>query len=147
MKFVVLDAAIAVKWYVNEPEREDALRLLERDDLLFIAPDIFLAEVVNALLRHHRTGSFSAHLLDQALSDLALTAPQLISSTMLVGQAADLALRLRHPIYDCLYLALAERWQTEMMTADAKFVNICRKRLGSDPIADRLRNLEDAARS
>ena len=35
--------------------------------------------------------------------------------------AVDLALAISHPLQDCLYLALAQREQAQMVTADRKF--------------------------
>lgn len=143
MKVLVVDASVAVKWYVHEPDRDFALELLGNNDLLFIAPDIFLPEVVNALLRQHSSGDFAADLLAEALADLALTAPELIRSAALMQDAVALATRLEHPIYDCLYLALAERWAVEMITADRAFVKRCRERLSGEPALRRLRELGD----
>jgi predicted nucleic acid-binding protein len=44
MKYVVLDASVAAKWYVREADSDAAEKLFE-SNLQFIAPDIFLAEV------------------------------------------------------------------------------------------------------
>ena len=39
------------------------------------------------------------------------------------GDAAmALAIRLKHPIYDCFYLALAERERCALVTADARLI-------------------------
>ena len=37
--------------------------------------------------------------------------------------AVRLSLALDHPVYDCLYLALAHRIGATLVTADARFVN------------------------
>jgi len=37
----------------------------------------------------------------------------------------EIALRLKHPIYDCIYLALAIRHDTYVVTADSRFVGVC----------------------
>ena len=34
----------------------------------------------------------------------------------------DLALKLRHPVYDCLYVALAERQDAPLVTDDARLL-------------------------
>ena len=140
---VVLDACVAVKWYIYEQGRERALALLRASGTDFVAPDVFLPEVINALLKNHRAGVFERPLLDRALADPKVTAPQLVSSAMLMDEAIEIAVQLRHPINDCLYLVLAERWDTMMVTADIEFVNRCRDRLPNAPIIARLRTLED----
>jgi predicted nucleic acid-binding protein len=42
----------------------------------------------------------------------------------------ELAVDLRHPIYDCLYLALAERERVPIVSADAKLLSAA-KRMGT----------------
>ncbi len=37
-------------------------------------------------------------------------------------RALELALELRHPVYDCVYLALAERLDRKLITADRRFL-------------------------
>jgi predicted nucleic acid-binding protein len=81
MKFVVIDASVAVKWYVAEDESERAVALLDADEILFLAPDIFLAEVINALLRQNRAGQLTEDNLERALHDLSrllLAIPQIV---------------------------------------------------------------------
>ena len=137
MRFIVVDASVAVKWYVNETGSEKAVALLENEDLLFLAPDIFLAEAVNALLRQQGAGQLVDEALDKALRDLTFSRPRLIDRAVVIARA------IRHPIYDCLYLALAERWETVFVTADAEFVDRCRNQLPTDPITKCLRLLEE----
>ena len=143
MAVIVLDASVAVKWYVHERHCEPALELLDREDVLFVAPDIFLPKVVNALLRQQRAAKFDGELLDRALDDLTLTCPELVGSKNLIAHAAALSRSIAHPIYDCLYLALAERWDTVLVTADEEFIDVCRRRLGDGPLLARMRLLED----
>jgi predicted nucleic acid-binding protein len=45
-----------------------------------------------------------------------------VSSEIVLSRAVDISMALGHPIKDCLYLALAERWQTVLVTADLKLV-------------------------
>jgi predicted nucleic acid-binding protein len=143
MRFVVVDASVAVKWYVKEAGSEKAVALLESEDLLFLAPDIFLSETVNALLRQHRAGQLADEALDEALRDLTFSLPELVSATRLIDRAVAIARAIEHPIYDCPYLALAERWETDLVTADAEFMGRCRERLSADAITKRLRLLEE----
>jgi predicted nucleic acid-binding protein len=145
MRALVLDASVATKLYVREPDSELAVALFDDLRFLFIAPDVFLPEVVNALLRQTREGQLSTEALDQALFDLDATLPQLIPSKSLIEAAVMLARNIGHPIYDCLYIALAERWDTAFITADLEFERKCQARapelrrrrivlLGHDPL-------------
>ena len=125
MKFLVLDASVAAKWYVKESDSERAQKLIDRD-FLFLVPDIFFAEVANAIRKQHREdGQLDAASVQLAVDDLVMGLEP-ISSTVLLPRATEIALTLGHPIYDCLYLALAERWSIDFVTADKRL----RTRLG-----------------
>lgn len=130
------------KWFVREAGTDDALRLLGDESTVLLAPDLFRAEVVNALLKQHRKGALTDDLLDKALVELKGVSPQLVSAEPVMERAIGVARRLGHPIYDCLYLALAERWGTILVTADLRFVTACRAKLVDDPVVERLRPLD-----
>jgi predicted nucleic acid-binding protein len=141
MTLAVVDASVAVKWYVREAGSESALRLLAPEAFELLAPD--LSEVANALLRQEREGQLSAEALDAALADLRRTRPRLVPASEVMDRAAILARALPHPIYDCLYLALADATDALLVTADGEFVSRCRKRLKHEPATARLRLLEE----
>lgn len=116
---LVVDASVAVKWLVKE-DGSDRAEALKAEDLH--APSLIRIEVANVL----RTLATSGRLEDaealQAL-DLFLDAPvRLYEPTdALMRGALAFALRLEHPIYDCLYLALAVELGTRLVTADRRF--------------------------
>ena len=47
----------------------------------------------------------------------------------LIGRAAQIAVVIDHPVYDCLYLACAEVMASVIITADQKLVNRATERL------------------
>jgi predicted nucleic acid-binding protein len=46
----------------------------------------------------------------------------LVPVAELLPRAIDLAFDLQHPIYDCIYLALAEREKAALITADLRLI-------------------------
>ena len=52
--------------------------------------------------------------------------PQLHDSLPLLPRAYELSSQMRVGVYDCLYVALAEREQCELLTADQRLVNAFR---------------------
>jgi len=50
---------------------------------------------------------------------------ELVPCLTLKDGAIALALELRHSVYDCFYLALAERRQTHVVTADQRLIRRC----------------------
>jgi len=54
----------------------------------------------------------------------------LITTEELRVRAIELAIDLNHPIYDCFYLALAERERCALVSADAKLLAAAKKLKG-----------------
>ena len=120
----VVDASVAVKWLVEEPLSDYAVRLLE-NDVVLVAPELLFAEVANALWTIARRGNISADDVREALSvldDAPLSVPE--SMKHLIPAAARLAIDLDHAVYDCLYLALAIQEQRPVVTADQRFRDV-----------------------
>jgi predicted nucleic acid-binding protein len=114
---IVIDASIATKWLANEPDSVAAARLLERDDS-FAAPDIILAETANALWKKQRAGEIEVNGLAEAITALLVADLMLVRSAELLKDAVLLAAAHGHPVYDCLYVALARREGATLATAD-----------------------------
>jgi predicted nucleic acid-binding protein len=118
---VIVDASVAVKWFVHEPLHDEARALLLGSEPI-LAPDILAVEVANALWVKARRGD-----LDQATAQRAIAAitgsgvPELRPSSTLVARATQLAHLLDHPVYDCIYLALAASLDDRVVTADRRF--------------------------
>ena len=116
---VVVDASIAVLWFANEPDRWNAERLLETESLLF-APDLMAAETTNAWWKKLRRHEMELADVEQAVTNLLALEIAWTSSTALLRPAARLAVELGHPVYDCLYLALAASCSASLATADGR---------------------------
>lgn len=118
---VVVDASVALKWVIPEIDSETARQLRNQE---LTAPSIWMAEVANGLWRHVLRGELEEELARSLLKEL-MTAP--IETTPLEADlptALRLASQLSHPIYDCLYLAAAQRLQTHVVTADRRFASL-----------------------
>lgn len=119
---LVVDASVALKWYVVEPHRADALALLRPPPTL-IAPDLVVAEVGNALWRRCLQGDVPSQQVNAVAALLPKAFARLVPLDELAPRAVEMAIQLRHPINDCLYLALAEREGTVVVTADRRLLN------------------------
>lgn len=115
---LVIDASVALKWVLAEPGQAAADALLDED---LIAPSLWLLEAANALWRRNLRGELSVAEARERLSELFNAPVTAIPIEEDLTAAAGLAQRLGHPVYDCLYLALAMREQTQVVTADRRF--------------------------
>jgi len=93
----------------------DAERTIRDSDLA--APDLLIAEVLNAFWKLRRSG------LQAPKSSVVLALLDMVSilpSRPYAERAAEIAEHVDHPIYDCLYLAVAEDRDDVLVTADAR---------------------------
>ena len=123
---IVVDASLAVKWYLDELWADEAHALLVDNLGEISAPDIFISEVVGVLVR--RANIDKSKRQDSELSidrfmalfvNAGIAAVRASPGT--VANAANLALDLGHPLKDCIYLALAMELGCELVTCDARF--------------------------
>jgi len=118
---VVVDASVAVKWFVEEPGTAEALSLLGKDGAL-IAPDLVIAEVVDVIWKHLIRGDLEHRQVAHVPDALPRMFTNLWPVVWLARRAFEFAAELRHPVYDCFYLALAESEEATLVTADRRLV-------------------------
>lgn len=133
MRFVV-DASVAVKWFVDEEGRDQARLLLGRDHELS-APDLVVVEVLGVLSRKRRASLVSDAQAGAAIDDVVRTFDRIVPASDLAVDAFTLAGVLQHSIYDCFYLALARRSGDLLVTADRTFATKVRDAGMSDHLA------------
>jgi predicted nucleic acid-binding protein len=121
---IIVDASVAVKWFLPESGADEAQRLLQSTEKL-IAPSLIRLEVLAAFTRKVRLQELAVddargacELWSKALATGALT---LIPDERHLPRAIELAFEIRHPLQDCLYLAVAKDNSGTLFTADPKF--------------------------
>ena len=119
---LVVDASVALKWFLlDEPQASRSLAIAQ-DDALLIAPDPLTAEVCNGAWRSARLGRLSDAQVDEIATCLPRFFDTLVSTTVLAPRAVTIAGQLEHPVYDCLYVSLAEAEKAQIVTADMRFL-------------------------
>ncbi len=126
MNRVVVDASVAVPWYVEEPATPRAVPLQLGSDIL-LAPGFLLLEVASAILKRQRRGiPTAADYPEAALRELRASPIAFTPDDVLLDAAAAVSRTLRHPFYDCLYLALARREEALLATFDERLRDCAR---------------------
>lgn len=139
MKKFVVDASVAVKWYVPEIHSEAAARLLDPEIALY-APDLLGPELGNILWKKVRREEIGREDADEILSAFARLPFEIRPSSVLLPAAFELAIALDRTVYDSLYLALALAEDCALVTADAKFHTV----LAASRLAGHVRWVETA---
>ena len=124
----VVDASIAVKWVIPEVLSDAADRVRDGEDDI-LAPDLLLVEVANALWRKTTAKEISPREANVAFDLVRGSGIDLHPTGPLLTRAMNVARRLGHPVYDCVYLALAEREHAAFVTADHRLLRSSLRKL------------------
>ncbi len=121
----VLDISAALCWVLPRPASPRALRL--RDECrrglhALIAPSIFPAEAASALTKAERQKLIPVGQAGILLADLLTTPPDAHPYEPLLARAVEISSQTRGGLYDCLYVALAEREGCALVTDDQKLI-------------------------
>ena len=119
MRKAVVDASVAVKWFVPEIHSEAAVRLLDAEIALY-APDLISPEFGNILRKKVRRREIGRDEADEIMIAFARLPFEVRPSAVLLPSAFELAIELDRTVYDSLYLALAVAEECALITADAK---------------------------
>lgn len=121
---IVLDASVIVRLYLPEPDAHRADTLIGSGQRL-LAPSIIQMEVTSAIVRAVRHGRITPDNADELteswIAALEEGALDLLDATDDLRRGMQIALQLKHRLPDCLYLALAERLDVPLVTADMAF--------------------------
>ena len=120
---LVSDASVAVKWAVEEEDSEKAARLLDGQHELH-APRVLAAELANALRSKVLSGVLAPHLVAGMLGAALSSFLHWADDEDLAADALRIVIALNHPVYDCIYLALAYQVDGTLVTADTRFFNV-----------------------
>jgi predicted nucleic acid-binding protein len=120
---VVVDASVAIKWFVStqpdEAHADLALKILERSVLgavEMVQPPHFIAEVAAVLSR------LKPHDVQEDLLDLLQIEFRTLDTPATYAKATALAVKLRHHLFDTLYHAVALTTPgATLVTADQQY--------------------------
>jgi predicted nucleic acid-binding protein len=117
---LIVDASVAVKWFVDESDSAIAARLLKQP---LSAPDLLLPECANVLWKKVVRAELSLDEAEVIALALEAAAIALHPTRAHLAKATRIACELGCPAYDCFYLALAQELQQPLVTADLRLVN------------------------
>jgi predicted nucleic acid-binding protein len=129
----VVDASVALKWFVDEPRHNIARELLA-SGVALAAPDLVLIETMNAFQKKVSLGQMTGEQAQRAASTLEDCFHHLAPVSTLLPAAMDMSICLKHPIYDCAYLICAEELHGHLITDDEKFFSRCAQQRRTDNI-------------
>ena len=119
MSGYVIDASVAIKWVIDEPGSEQALKLRRH---AVAAPDLLISECANIVWKKVRLGELTGPEATMAIRLLVRADIELVPARQLASRAVEWAILLDHSAYDCMYPTLAEATTRPFVTADARLL-------------------------
>jgi predicted nucleic acid-binding protein len=123
---VVVDASVATKWHLKDEEHTEEARLLltrfAQGKTELLAPDYIRYEVPNAITvaTQGRTPRITKQQGKEAIEEFLSLQISTIDSNDLILSAYSLVHQYHCALYDGFYLALANRLNIPLLTADRK---------------------------
>ena len=119
---LVTDASVVVKSVLTEDDSEAARQLMNGEHELHV-PRVLVAELTNALWSKVQSGLLTSSEASQAQELVLASHLEWANDEVLAADALRISIGLNHPVYDCVYLALAYRVGGTLVTADTRFFN------------------------
>ncbi|WHZ24403.1 MAG: hypothetical protein OJF47_003515 [Nitrospira sp.] len=141
MSGYIVDASVAIKWFIPEIHSE-AANLVRRARHRLHVPAFLALELGNVIAKKIRRAELTREDGKAILKELQHLPLQRHADDRLFPAAYELAVDTQQSLYDCLYLALAEVVDGRMITADRKFYSA----LTGGSYGHRLLWVEDLAR-
>lgn len=142
MSSIVVDASVAVKWFVPEVHSGPAATWLGRGyDLL--APDLIFSEVGNIVWKKVSRGELAKDEGRMVLRGFESVPFAACSTRKLLPLAFEIALGLKRTAYDGMYLALAVAEDSLFVTADRKLYGV----VASSVLREQICWVEDVGRA
>jgi len=121
MNIPVVDACVAIKWFLPEKNYQKAGKILSSYNRMF-APDLFLVEmdsIITKKVRQRLIETEDAYRIYEEVRNIPI---QIIPYSLIGKLAFDLSVALPITQYDACYLAVAIEFGEKVISADMRFV-------------------------
>jgi predicted nucleic acid-binding protein len=122
----VLDANVVLKLFFEQPGSDHADVLFKKFDIdpaiRFYVPEFFYAECASAFVNYARLTDYTMEQAREDMADLLALALYAVATPDLSIEALDIALAEGISGYDAFYVALSQRLNAPLITADEKLV-------------------------
>ena len=129
----VLDASVALAWFLDDPTPDSAgrARLALGRGVRALVPTIWAWEMANGFAMVERRGLLSRSSIDRAIDEteglLATAIDQYSAGTISVRQAFSVATTFRLTAYDAAYLETARKEFIPLATLDRALVDAAKR--------------------
>jgi len=118
---MVVDTMVYAYALLGVPEHREAASATF-DETPVIVPDTLWAELANVFRQWVRRHELDPALASEMMEDAEGLTDRVVTSESLWRPALDLAIEHAHPVYDTLFIALAQREDTRVATFDRRML-------------------------
>ncbi len=119
---VVVDASVAVKWFLHEDRSDEAIRILEQD-YHFIAPSFLKLEFDSVLGKWNRSGRLEISKSKEIRKLFSGIYIHYVAEETISSLAFEYSSFLPITFYDALYLSIAKVYNCTMVTYDKNLIS------------------------
>ncbi len=122
-RLLVLDTSAAIEAVLGRPLALAIVEHLEHADRVTV-PDLYFAEIANALWKYVRAGDLTVDEAQEMLSIGAALPDDVLPAQELATEALATATAFDHPVYDALYAVTARREGAAVCTIDQRLARL-----------------------
>ena len=123
-KTLVVDASLAIKWFLKEENSDKALIIRENHisgKTLLIVPELIFLEVTNAL-RYKKLDLKKISYINKSLWEFQFKTQKI--DKLILDKTIENSIKYNITIYDALYVTLAQIHGTFLITADKELYKV-----------------------
>jgi len=121
----IIDASVAVKWFIPEDYSDIALGILEgfKDlEVVLYAPDSMKLEFTNAIRKYYIRRIITGDVMNEILEEMKKIPINYVRIDWgLATEALKIAVENNITVYDAYYIAISQKRNIRVITADEKF--------------------------
>ena len=124
---LVVDSSIVIKWFVSESYSNEARRILDgyqTEEYTLLAPDLLYAEIGNIVWKKCRLQGLAAEDARRIIVAFCLLDIHCTPGAILLNDAYALAFTYHCTVYDAMYVALSQREDSLLVSADEKLITL-----------------------
>ena len=131
MKTYIVDASVAIKWFVEEELRDRAVSFFDgvkKGKIKAVVPTLFFTEMSNICWKKSLKKDLTYHQASEILKDIRQMPLKRYEDYELFDVAFGNALQFGITVYDAMYVSLAEIYAVPLVTADDALIKACKGR-------------------
>jgi len=141
MKIPVIDAGVAIKWFLPEDGYENASGIIHFYSE-FLAPDLFMIEIDTIITKKVRKREIELSEAVFLYDEIRKLPFKFIHYNQIAKLSVELSATLPITLYDATYLSVALQFNENVFTADKRFF----RGISTTPFKDYVRSIYNAKR-